>query len=324
MNKASIQLLTTIIPLIIGLVLIYYQYQSLTDLELTQIIIQFKKAKYGYISLSVFCLLLAHYVRAYRWHYALRFMGFYTQTKNNFLAVLVSYFMNLTIPRSGEISRAAFLYKYEDVSFDKGFGSILTERILDFLIFLLFFLFGFSYNFKLISATFFQDVSFKQVAIIVVITCLAAIIFLRFWRTSQLKIVLVIKAKLQGLLVGMQSIVKMKEKKIYIGLGFVIWALYFLMFILFFWSLEDAENISLNIIVMGFIFGSLAIGLTNGGIGAYPLAVSIVIGLFGVSKEIGVAVGWISWTTQTIATIVFGVVAFLIAPIISPKNKAQY
>jgi len=71
---------------------------------------------------------------------------------------------------------------------------------------------------------------------------------------------------------------------------------------------------------MGFIFGSLAIGLTNGGIGAYPLAVSIILGLFGVSKEIGVSIGWLAWTSQTIFTIFVGIISFIILPI---ANKSR-
>ena len=47
------------------------------------------------------------------------------------MAVCVSYFMNLTIPRSGEVTRAALLKKYENVPFDKGFGTIVAERIVD-------------------------------------------------------------------------------------------------------------------------------------------------------------------------------------------------
>ena len=47
------------------------------------------------------------------------------------MAVCIGYLMNMTVPRSGEISRALVLKKYNDVPFDKGFGSIIAERIID-------------------------------------------------------------------------------------------------------------------------------------------------------------------------------------------------
>ena len=36
------------------------------------------------------------------------------------MAVCIAYFVNLTVPRSGEVSRAVILKKYENVPFDKG------------------------------------------------------------------------------------------------------------------------------------------------------------------------------------------------------------
>lgn len=312
--------LSVFIPLIIGLVLVYYQYQSLTDEELSQIFLHFSQANYFYIFLSISCLLLAHFIRAYRWQYALKFMGFETTTTNNFLAVLISYFMNLTIPRSGEVSRAAYLYKYQKVNFDKAFGTIITERILDFLVFLLFVILGLTFNFKIIYNAFFEDINLIQIVVLILGILIGIVVFIKIWHHPGLKFIQIIKSKLMGFVEGMNSIIKMKEKKTYVLQAFVIWILYFLMFYMFFLALDDAKIIDLNVVLMGFIFGSLAIGLTNGGIGAYPLAVAIVLGLFGVSKEIGVSVGWLAWTTQTIVTVIFGILALLIAPLHNKKK----
>ena len=55
------------------------------------------------------------------------------------MAVYVAYIMNLFIPRSGEVSRALVINKYEGVPFDKAFGTIISERVVDVL-----FLFGFT------------------------------------------------------------------------------------------------------------------------------------------------------------------------------------
>ena len=47
------------------------------------------------------------------------------------LSVMISYFSNLGIPRSGEVLRATALATYADVPFEKSFGTIVTERIID-------------------------------------------------------------------------------------------------------------------------------------------------------------------------------------------------
>ncbi len=53
------------------------------------------------------------------------------------MAISVAYLMNIFIPKSGEVSRGIILDKYEGVPFQKGFGTIISERVVD-LIFLLF------------------------------------------------------------------------------------------------------------------------------------------------------------------------------------------
>lgn len=301
--------------------MVFFQYNSLTEDELNQIIFYFKKVNYFYIALSLLIMLLAHYVRAYRWQYALNYLGYKSAINNNFLAVLASYFMNLTIPRSGEVSRAALLYKYEKIPFDKAFGTIVTERIVDFLVFLFFVGFGLMLNFDIITNSLFKGVNFYQIITGLVVFIIVAFVFIKFWKNSNIKFVLFIKDKLRGLVEGMQAVLKMKEKKAYIIQAFMIWILYFLMFYMIFLSLEDSKDLPISVVLMGFIFGSLAIGLTNGGIGAYPLAVSIILGLFGVSKEIGVAVGWLAWTSQTILTIFVGILSFVLFPLIN-KSKS--
>ena len=66
-------------------------------------------------------------------------LGYYPKILNNFMAVYVAYIMNIFIPKSGEISRAVVINKYENVPFDKAFGTIISERAVDVL-----FLFGFT------------------------------------------------------------------------------------------------------------------------------------------------------------------------------------
>jgi uncharacterized protein (TIRG00374 family) len=319
-NKKIKNFLTIAIPLLIGIAMVFYQYNSLSEEELKQIGHYFKKVNYFYIGLSLIIMLIAHYVRAYRWQYSLNYLGYQSSHTNNFLAVLASYFMNLTIPRSGEVSRAALLYKYEKIPFDKAFGTIVTERIVDFLVFLFFVAFGLFLNFEVITNALLKEINLYQIAAILIVLIVGFFVFIKLWRHSNLKIIFLIKDKLKGLVEGMQAVLKMKEKKAYIFQAFLIWLLYFLMFYLFFLSFEEAQNIVISTVLMGFIFGSLAIGLTNGGIGAYPLAVSIILSLFGVSKDIGVAVGWLAWTSQTIFTIFVGIISFVIFPILN-KNK---
>ena len=46
---------------------------------------------------------------------------------------MIGYIMNIVIPRMGEASRAGVLTATDNVPFEKGFGSIVTERFIDLL-----------------------------------------------------------------------------------------------------------------------------------------------------------------------------------------------
>ena len=319
--KASIRkFLSLTIPLFIGLGIIYYQYTTLTTEELEKIKISFIKADYFYIFLSLFIALFGFWSRAYRWKFALQHLGYQTKFHNDLMTVCVSYLVNLTIPRSGEVSRAMLLKKYEDVPFDKGFGTIVAERIVDMLIFLLFVTIGFISQFETIYQYLVNNgVKFETLIWAGIIVFVVFVIFVLVWIYAEWKIILKLKQKLSGLIEGMQSILKMKDKWKYIFHSFFIWFSYLAMFYVTIFALPETADISFDVVVMGFIFGTLAVGFTNGGLGAYPLAVASILSLYGISEGIGTAFGYLIWVSQTLLTIFLGLLSYLLLPILNKK-----
>ncbi len=312
--------LSLIIPLFIGIGIIYYQFTTLTSSELEKIKISFLKADYFYVFLSLFIALFGYWSRAYRWKFVLQHLGYQTKFYNSLMTVSVSYLVNLTIPRSGEISRAALLKKYENVPFDKAFGTIVAERIVDMLIFLLFVTIGFILQFDTIYQFLLQKgVQFETLILLFVVGFLLFLFFILIWIYAEWNIILKIKQKLSGLIEGMQSIIKMKDKWYYIFHSFFIWFSYLMMFYVTIFALPETAKISFDVVVMGFIFGTLAVGFSNGGLGAYPLAVAMIFSLFGISNDIGVAFGWLVWTSQTLLTIFLGLLSYLLLPILNKK-----
>ena len=319
--KASIRkFLSLTIPLFIGLGIIYYQYTTLTTEELEKIKISFIKADYFYIFLSLFIALFGFWSRAYRWKFALQHLGYQTKFRNDLMTVCVSYLVNLTIPRSGEVSRAMLLKKYEDVPFDKGFGTIVAERIVDMLIFLLFVTIGFISQFETIYQYLVNNgVKFETLIWAGILVFFVFVIFVLVWIYAEWKIILKLKQKLSGLIEGMQSILKMKDKWKYIFHSFFIWFSYLAMFYVTIFALPETADISFDVVVMGFIFGTLAVGFTNGGLGAYPLAVASILSLYGISEGIGTAFGYLIWVSQTLLTIFLGLLSYLLLPILNKK-----
>ena len=321
MKKHIGKWLTILIPLFIGIGIIYYQFTTLTSEELEKIKISFQKANYYYILLSLVIALVGYWSRAYRWKFALNHLGYQTKFSNNLATVCVSYLVNLTVPRSGEITRAALLKKYENVPFDKGFGTIVAERIVDLLIFLLFVVVGFVSQFdKLYKFLLDENVSLESLIYAAIIGVVLFVVFILIWIYAEWEIILKLKKKLSGLIEGITTVYKMKDKWKYLFHSFFIWFSYLMMFYAAIFALPETSEISFDIVIMGFIFGSLAVGFSNGGLGAYPFSIALIFSLYGITKDVGTAFGWLVWTSQTVLAIFLGLLSYLLLPILN-RNK---
>ena len=91
-------------------------------------------------------------------------------------------------------------------------------------------------------------------------------------------------------------------------------------------SLEETSQIPFTAILIGFIFASFSIAMTNGGIGSYPEAIVIAFTLFGLPEDPSRAFGWIMWTSQTLMVIVLGGLSLFFLPIYNkayPKQTSE-
>ena len=126
-----LKLLKNIVPLGLGLYLVYFSFSNTSEADRAQIIAAIKQADLRFVFLSLVFGAFSHLSRAYRWNYLLRPLGYRPTFMMRVLTVMISYFSNLGIPRSGEVLRATALATYTDVPFEKSFGTIVTERIID-------------------------------------------------------------------------------------------------------------------------------------------------------------------------------------------------
>ena len=192
--------------------MIIYKYNEFTPAQITEMKGYFRNADYFYIYLSLFIALFGFLSRAYRWKFSLEHLGYQTKFHNNLMAVCVAYFMNLTIPKSGEVTRAIILKKYEDIPFDKGFGTIVAERVVDLLIFFLFVVVSFFLQFNVLKEYIVAKIPIEKLIFIFLVGVVIFVLFILIWIYSNWKIVLSLKEKFSGLVEGMTSILKMKNK----------------------------------------------------------------------------------------------------------------
>ncbi|MGJ8759558.1 MAG: lysylphosphatidylglycerol synthase transmembrane domain-containing protein [Polaribacter sp.] len=294
-------------------------WYSLSKISLDVLIGYFKDAKYGWIVLGLFFGILSHLSRAYRWKFMLEPLGFKPKYTNSVLAVLVGYLVNLAIPRAGEISRATVMANYEKIPFEKGFGTIVAERIADLIMMLSIVAITLFVQFDFIYDLLTKNFNPTKIIIGLTVLILGFYILTSYIKKAKSGFLLKIKTFVAGLLEGVTSIFKMKNKWAFIFHTVFIWVMYVAMF----WATIPAIeglHVPFGGILIGFIAGGFSIAATNGGIGLYPIAVAGALALFDVPTEPATAFGWIMWTAQTAMIIIFGGLAFFALPIYN-KNK---
>lgn len=315
--KNTKTILKIALPLLLGIVLVWY---SLSKISITELLQYFKDADYGWIGLGVFLGLLSHLSRAYRWKFMIEPLGYKLRLPNSIMAVFATYLINYTVPRAGEIARASIITNYEGVPFEKGFGTIVSERIADMVVMLLIIITTLFLEFDFIYK-FFEERFDPQKIIMALVLFVVAVGALFFYiKKSQSKIALKIKGLVSGFIEGIMVIFKMKQKWAFIFHTLFIWVMYLLMFYVTSFAVEETSSIPVAAVLIGFISASFSIAATNGGIGSYPVAIYLAFAVFNIAEAPSLAFGWIMWTSQTLMIIVMGGLSLIYLPIYNRKH----
>ena len=159
------------------------------------------------------------------------------------------------------------------------------------------------------------DLNKHYILVISITFLLMLFIFIRFFKNGIKKL----SNAMFGIRDGFISLLKMNHKIQYLIHTIFIWCIYILVFYIMKFSLNGTELLDFKELLIAFIFGALSMTTTNGGIGVYPISVSIALSFYGVPFETSLAFGWLTWTVQTMVVVFFGILAFFLLPIV---NKA--
>lgn len=329
-------ILRFLVFLTIGVFFIWFFIRKLTPSEIQDIFQSFRDANYFWVVLTVPIGILSHYIRAVRWKMLLHTMNYAPKTSNVFFAVMVGYLANLAVPRLGEVSRCTILKQYEDIPFTKSFGTVITERVIDVLIFFgLFFLTVLSQANRLyayIEANFYPALQRKfnidfaltgslKIFSLASITILIVLFFLFRKKIIATKFYRKLKNAFLSFMEGIQSLTKVKNIWLFAFYSLAIWGLYFLMSYLIFFSIPACSHLGMDAGLATLVFGSVGILLTPGGIGAFPAFVAETLALYGIASAKGYALGWLSWTSQNIVIVLLGIISLLLLPVLNHKKN---
>ncbi|MCH2224778.1 MAG: flippase-like domain-containing protein, partial [Crocinitomicaceae bacterium] len=255
---------------------------------------------------------LSHLSRAYRWLFLLEPLGYKPKLINAYHAVMSGYVINYTVPRSGEFARAGLMASYEKINFEKGFATIVIERVIDVIMLLIVFLISGALQ---VNADQFDKISAGSDGepnnIIWYIlgggTVLGIVGLIFYFKNAKLKVF--VNEKLRGFWEGLKSIWIMKKKWAFLGHTLFIWGCYVGMIWVAAQAFPQTENMPIGCIFGAFVVGAAAIAAVPGGLGLYPLWITGALMLYGIDFK---AFGFFVWVVQTGLIVVLGLLSLFL------------
>lgn len=320
MKKTLIAILKVVIPIGIGVYLTWFFLTNMSENDRESLKDAFLQADYIYIFYGVIIMLSSHMSRAYRWKYMLEPLGHKPSFWKMYHSIMIGYLLNLTIPRSGEVARAGYYSKFQiKAPFNKVFGTIVVERVVDVLMLVL--VSGITLLLQKDLTTFNEikdgsGTSSTPVWIYFAIggVMLGGVVLVIASKKIKAKVLNI----LQGVLEGVKTIFKLKQRAAYIAHTFYIWFCYVVMIWVCAFALPETANLTVQAVFAAFTLGAVAMSTTPGGIGLYPIMVASVLGsLYGVKNAESFSM--LAWASLTLFTILAGLISLFALPFISKK-----
>lgn len=307
------QVLTYVVSLGIGVVLFYLAFSFIDDKD--ALWETMRSASWEGIAASFVMGYLAIVSRGLRWGILLEPLGRKAGAARSVHAVAFAYFANTFVPRSGELARCAALNQTDDIPVDELFGTVISERVIDF-----------AFLMVLTAAAVLGNIpAFAQLlegAVLPDLTNLIALgaaglglIGVLIWKRKEL-LALPFARKiadfLTGVWSGLNSIRHMKQKGRFMAHTFFIWFMYFFMAWVIFKSFDEVQDISILQALFIMVAGGFGMVIpAPGGVGSYQWAVMTGFMALGYGKALGLAVANIIWFTQTAMIVTMGGIAYL-------------
>ena len=333
MKKRFFSVIQYLFFLLIGLLLLWLVFRKI---DLQEVASQIRLARYQWLLLSIGLGIISHIARAIRWNILINSMGYKTTTATTFYAVMVGYLANTAFPRLGEVTRCGVLAKRKNIPFNALFGTVISERVFDFIILVvillgvIFLQFSFlkefvdKYLITSLSGMANRDNLIMAIVILVIVIVLPLVLFrIFFHKIRNLTIYHKVSDFLKGLLEGIKTIMKMKKKWSFMFLTVVIWTLYTLMTYTAFFALDATSGLNFFDGLTVMALGSLGIvAPVPGGIGAYQFIVMTILSeIYLVPSEPALTYSIILWTAQEVMIIGAGIFGYYMLVFNKPKKE---
>lgn len=326
--------LKLIVFLGIGIFFVYWFLLKLDAEQKAAIWQSFISANYFWVGVAMLCCLLSHLVRAMRWQLLFDPMGCRPRLNSTFGSVVVAYMANLAFPRLGEFVRCGTLRTSDGIPVEKSLGTVVVERTIDLLAFGIIVVIGLLVMFGKAKDWLYDGLAQKfqslpnMTMIIIACVMLAAAAFaaykLFYKKLLRFPFFQKIDKFLQGAIDGLKSIFKLKPRSVvlFILYSAIIYLLYILGGLIIFQAFAETSWLGMRAAFVLYLFGTVGMTISQGGLGAYPVLVWQALAIYGISDTVGMAAGWLLWSSQQAIVIAVGLLYTIYFSLIKKGSKA--
>lgn len=312
------QLLRSVIFLALGIAIFWWVFR---DTDMDALMREFRKVRWEWIGLSLLLNLSSLTIRAIRWKILFRPMNYNPGIFNLFLANVIMAFTNQVIPRGGEITRLSVVNRTERVPYAKIFGSVLMERLTDFIILIMLFAILIVWQLPMFKRILhLQEVGsirFNMKNVLLTGGIIVVVILTAWFLIRKLNLIQRFGERLRyirnDIREGFTSLARIKNKTLYFSLSITIYITSFFMFYVLFFAFPATAELSFSAAIFTFGIATSAFLLPiQAGLGAWHFLVIQALLLYGIEVESGKAFALIAHAATNLVNLPFGAIALTI------------
>jgi glycosyltransferase 2 family protein len=300
-------------------------YLAFRKVDMDVLMNGFKHANYFWVTLSLIVATFANFFRALRWKLLMEPLGIAPPIKNVFGAVLIGYLANFAFPRLGEITKCGTLKKTDNAPFESLIGTVLVERAADLAMLLLCVVLVFIIRLDVFGEFLFNKIfkplfsnasgfSFNSL-ILIALFIIFIYLLLHLIRRNVFghKVKARVKSMYYGIVDGLKSVVRMKNRGLFIFYSFLIWGSYLLMTWLLLFSTQPTSGLSIIDGLFVMVVGSFGMVVpVQGGFGAFHYITALGLSVFGISQADGLVFATIGHESQSLLLITLGAISMAV------------
>ena len=300
----------------IGLALLYFSFQKVNTDDLWENISSVSiSGLIGIIAIGF----LAMVFRGLRWVQMMKSMGYQVTGARAISAVALSYLVNLVTPRVGEIIRCTALKRTNQVPIDKSLGTVVLERVVDLLMFLVVVISTLIISRDELSVFLSEkgpelpELTALSISLFVITLFLFTLIIIKtrkHW--GQWKLILKLKDLTAGVVQGIKSLRTVDNKALFWLYSIGIWSCYVATIAVGFTLLSGLENVGFEQAFFVSVAASVGFMIpVPGAWGTYHTLVSSALIILGVSGTDGMAFATLIHGSQSLMFVITGALGFV-------------